>query len=249
MNISIGGTLTSDAAPPMLMVAATWQWDSAFMFALFGWKAAIAVLVNATVATVATFALRKHLHAPVAEGAVPEAPVALAVVLVHLLLLAGVVLFAHHPVAFLGLFLMFLGFTQAYERRQSPLILKEVLLVAFFLAGLVVLGGCCLTQAWLRGRVDRSGRLSAGDAWPDCDGGRGVLAALMVATPDRSRYGNARQESRSRAAPGYMQPILRGDAIPLPRTTAAHFFERQERGVSERSPRARECRVLTGSRP
>jgi Na+/H+ antiporter NhaD/arsenite permease-like protein len=40
---------------------------------------------------------------------------------------------------------MFLGFSQAYERYQSPLILKEALLVGFFLAGLVVLGG---VQSW-----------------------------------------------------------------------------------------------------
>lgn len=49
---------------------------------------------------------------------------------------------------FLGLFLMFLGFTQAYERHQSPLIIKEALLVGFFLAGLVVLGG--MQQWWLQ---------------------------------------------------------------------------------------------------
>jgi len=143
VNISIGGTLTSYAAPPVLMVASTWQWDSAFMLATFGWKAAVAVLVNATVAT---FVLRKHLNAaPSAADA--EAPVPPAVALVHLVLLAGIVLFAHHPVAFLGLFLMFLGFTQAYERHQSPLIIKEALLVGFFLAGLVVLGG--MQQWWL----------------------------------------------------------------------------------------------------
>lgn len=142
VNISIGGTLTSYAAPPVLMVAATWQWDSAFMFSNFGWKAAIAVVVNATIAT---FMLRTHLRAPDAEGTVAEAPVPVPVVLVHLVLLAGVVMFAHHPVAFLGLFLMFLGFTQAYDRHQSPLIIKEALLVAFFLAGLVVLGGM---QGW-----------------------------------------------------------------------------------------------------
>ena len=143
VNISIGGTLTSYAAPPVLMVASTWQWDSAFMFATFGWKAAVAVLVNATVAT---FVLRKHLGAaPSAADA--EAPVPPTVALVHLMLLAGIVLFAHHPVAFLGLFLMFLGFTQAYERHQSPLIIKEALLVGFFLAGLVVLGG--MQQWWL----------------------------------------------------------------------------------------------------
>ena len=77
-----------------------------------------------------------------------EEPVPLAVVLVHLALLAGVVLSAHHPVVFLGLFLMFLGFAQAYDRHQSPLIIKEALLVGFFLAGLVVLGG--LQQWWLQ---------------------------------------------------------------------------------------------------
>ncbi|MBT9489354.1 MAG: putative Na+/H+ antiporter [Rubrivivax sp.] len=142
VNISIGGTLTSYAAPPVLMVAATWQWESAFMFWAFGWKATLAVLLNATVATLV---LRRHLQAPAADGAAPEAPVPLPVVVVHLGLLAAVVLLAHHPVAFLALFLMFLGFTQAYQRHQSPLIIKEALLVAFFLAGLVVLGG---QQAW-----------------------------------------------------------------------------------------------------
>ena len=146
VNVSIGGTLTSYAAPPVLMVASTWQWDSAFMLATFGWKAAVAVVVNATVAT---FVLRKHLAAAPspANSELSEVPVPAAVALMHLALLAGIVLFAHHPVAFLGLFLMFLGFTQAYERHQSPLIIKEALLVGFFLAGLVVLGG--MQRWWL----------------------------------------------------------------------------------------------------
>ncbi|KRC30865.1 putative Na+/H+ antiporter [Acidovorax sp. Root219] len=145
VNVSIGGTLTSYAAPPVLMVATTWEWDSAFMLATFGWKAAIAVLVNATVCAAV---LRRHLlPAPDATTSrVPSVP--MAVVAVHLALLAGVVLFAHHPVVFLALFLMFLGYTQAYDKHQSPLIIKEALLVGFFLAGLVVLGG--MQQWWLQ---------------------------------------------------------------------------------------------------
>ncbi|CAO3909159.1 putative Na+/H+ antiporter [Achromobacter mucicolens] len=144
VNISIGGTLTAYAAPPVLMVAATWNWDSAFMLATFGWKAAIAVVVNATVAT---FMMRKYLLQLPAESMTrsERPPVPITVVLVHLVVLAAVVALAHHPVAFLGLFLMFLGFTQAYERHQNPLILKEALLVGFFLAGLVILGAM---QAW-----------------------------------------------------------------------------------------------------
>jgi hypothetical protein len=55
-------------------------------------------------------------------------------------------------VLFLGLFLFFLGYTQAYARFQSPLILKEGLLVGFFLAGLVVLGG--MQQWWLQPIVE-----------------------------------------------------------------------------------------------
>jgi len=147
VNVSIGGTLTAYAAPPVLMVAGTWQWSSAHMLATFGWKAAIAVLANATVCA---FLLRKHLPPACAleAGRQAQPPVSATVAAVHLLLLAGVVWFAHHPVVFLGLFLLFLGFTQAYERHQSPLILKEALLVGFFLAGLVVLGG--MQQWWLQ---------------------------------------------------------------------------------------------------
>lgn len=145
VNISIGGTLTSYAAPPVLMVASAWQWDTAFMASTFGWKAALAVLVNATVMVVF---LRKHLGATSQAPVPDEAPVPWQVSAIHLAFLAGVVTLAHHPVLFLGLFLFFLGYTQAYERFQSPLILKEGLLVGFFLAGLVVLGG--MQRWWLQ---------------------------------------------------------------------------------------------------
>ena len=148
VNISIGGTLTSFAAPPVLMVAAAWGWDSAFMATHFGWKAAIAVLINATGIT---WLLRRHLGSPNGDAhakPVARAKVPLLVTLIHIAVLAAVVAFAHHPVIFVGIFLLFLGFAQAYERHQSPLILKEALLVGFFLAGLVVLGG--MQKWWLQ---------------------------------------------------------------------------------------------------
>ena len=145
VNVSIGGTLTSFAAPPVLMVAATWDWSSAFMAATFGWKAAIAVVINATAIT---FLLRSHLRAKSPEPMAGVIRVPAVVSAIHLAFLAAVVAFAHHPVIFLGLFMLFLGFTHAYGRYQSQLILKEALLVAFFLAGLVVLGG--MQQWWLQ---------------------------------------------------------------------------------------------------
>ena len=69
----------------------------------------------------------------------------LSVTLIHASFLAAAVTFHHHPVVFMGLFLFFLGYTAAYPHYQSRLLLREALLVAFFLAGLVVLGG---KQAW-----------------------------------------------------------------------------------------------------
>lgn len=144
VNISIGGTLTPFAAPPVLMVASKWNWDVGFMMVNLGWKAALAVLVNAASAMLI---FRKALAHVAAESHESVAPVPFPIVMVHLAFLALVVFFSHHPTVFMGAFLFFLGFATAYERHQNPLILREALLVAFFLSGLVVLGG--LQQWWL----------------------------------------------------------------------------------------------------
>lgn len=144
VNISIGGTLTHFAAPPVLMVAGVWQWDTPFMLSNFGWKAAVAVLINATAITCL---FRRELTAlKVAETSTTQVP--LVVAGVHVAFLVGVIVFAHHPPMFLGLLLFFLGYTEAYKAHQDRLILREGLLVAFFLAGLVVLGG--LQRWWLQ---------------------------------------------------------------------------------------------------
>lgn len=142
VNVSIGGTVTAYAAPPVLMVAATWNWDSAFMASTFGWRALLAVVINATAAVVM---LGAHLTATVAPPPDQPRPVPLVIRLVHLGFLGAVVMLAHHPAMFLGVFLLFIGYTQAYDEHQSPLILREALLVGFFLAGLIVLGG---VQRW-----------------------------------------------------------------------------------------------------
>lgn len=145
VNVSIGGTLTSFAAPPVLMVAAKWNWDSWFMLSHIGWKAAVAVFVNAMVTTMVFGRELTRLPRSVKTN---DTDMPLWVMVVHMVFLAGVVTFAHHPAAFLGLLLFFIGFAQAYPKFQDErLLLREGLLVAFFLAGLVVLGG--QQQWWL----------------------------------------------------------------------------------------------------
>ncbi|MFM8927779.1 MAG: putative Na+/H+ antiporter [Rhodoluna sp.] len=141
VNVSIGGTLTPFAAPPILMVAATWNWDLIFMLNTFGWKALIAVILNASLLT---FLMRRELAGLSANSSV-QLTTPRTLVLVHLAFLLGIVVFAHHPVVFMGLLLFFIGYTAAYSIHQDPLILRQALLVAFFLAGLEVLGS---QQAW-----------------------------------------------------------------------------------------------------
>lgn len=116
------------------------------MMFTFGWKAAVAVLVNALVVTI-LFRKELCLLSAAPRQTVGEA-LPVTIIVIHLLFLAGVVVFTHHPAIFMGLFLLFLGVAHAYQEYQQRLLLREGLLVAFFLAGLEVLGG--QQQWWLQ---------------------------------------------------------------------------------------------------
>lgn len=153
VNVSIGGTLTNFAAPPVLMVAAKWQWDTVFMLTHIGWKAAVAVLINGIIVT---WLFRRELcEKGQCNRLASLASAPYTVTVIHLMFLVSVVLFAHHTEVFMGLFLFFLGYTEAYKAYQDRLILREGLLVAFFLGGLVVLGG--LQQWWLQSTLTSVG--------------------------------------------------------------------------------------------
>lgn len=150
VNISIGGVLTSYAAPPVLMVAQTFNWDTAFMASTFGWRAAVAVIINAALLT---FISRAALAE--APESIPQETqtkkgldVPVTVMMIHLVFLIGIVLSAHHTAIFLGMLMMFVGYATAYNKYQNPLMIREGLMVGFFLAGLVVLGG--LQKWWLQ---------------------------------------------------------------------------------------------------
>jgi hypothetical protein len=150
VNISVGGTLTHFAAPPVLMVAAPWKWDTAFMFVHFGWKAAVGVVV----ATAVYFAMfrrelaqlqAKRTASKGEKSPASELPVPSWITIVQLLFMGFTVFVAHYPPLFIGGFLFFLAFSQATAHHQGRLDLRAPLLVGFFLAGLVVHGGL---QAW-----------------------------------------------------------------------------------------------------
>jgi hypothetical protein len=151
VNVSIGGTLTHFAAPPVLMVASKWHWDLAYMAQHFGWRAAAAGAVS-TAMTVAWFwkELSQLKLEPDRSGRVP-----VWLTVLHLVFLALVVFFAHHADIFFGVFILFLGLVTATSEYQESLKLREGLLVGFFLAGLVTLGS--LQAYWLKPLIQSLG--------------------------------------------------------------------------------------------
>jgi Na+/H+ antiporter NhaD/arsenite permease-like protein len=155
VNVSVGGTLTNFAAPPVLMVAGKWEWTTAFMLSTFGAKAACAVLVNSLGVTLL---FRRQIAACAKRNEKSAQRVPAALVLLNALLPAAVVLTNHHPEVFMGLFLAFLGLAEAYRHHHDRLMLREGLLVAFFLAGLVVLGA--QQQWWLQEVLSHLGETS-----------------------------------------------------------------------------------------
>ena len=144
VNISIGGTLTHFAAPPVLMVAGKWGWGTWHMASQFGWRAVASCLCSTLLVVLCFW---KQLNA-VEVDTTQQQKVPGWLTGLHLMFLALVVAFAHHPDVFFGVFMMFLGLVTATKEYQDPLKLKEGLLVGFFLAGLVTMGS--LQEHWLR---------------------------------------------------------------------------------------------------
>lgn len=152
VHVSIGGTLTNFAAPPVLMVAKTWGWSTEHMLLHFGWKAALATAI-AAVGLVLIFTRELQRMTLKSDGEQLDSgeknlSVPVWVKAVHLATLAFVVATSHHSDVFFGGFVMFLGFAAVTKEYQEPLKLKESLLVGGFLAGLVTMGG--LQDWWLR---------------------------------------------------------------------------------------------------
>lgn len=152
VNVSIGGALTPFAAPPILMVAKTWGWDFSFIFTHFGWRSLSAVFLNAFCLVLF---FRKDLplsFSSLKENSLKQAehqhPIPFGVTFLHLVILTLIVLTAHYQSVFMGLFLFFLGITVATKKFHDQLRLRESLLVAFFLAGIIVFGA--FQKWWLQ---------------------------------------------------------------------------------------------------
>lgn len=144
--VSVGGVLTPFAAPPIIMVAREWNWDSAYMISMFGWKSALAIALSVAVYAFcfrkefSKMAMRENASRATGETAFPRW-----LVTAHIAFLAAAVALIHFPVPEIFLLLAFSAFVEITHRFQQKIHFRAPLLVAIFLASLVTHGSL---QSW-----------------------------------------------------------------------------------------------------
>jgi hypothetical protein len=163
VNVSVGGTLTQFAAPPMVMAAGPWHWDMMHMLTHFGWKAFLGIICSTLLYY---FMFRREFTAmnktnletarAMTQGGGSYIPPW--IMGAQILFLVYTVAVARYPALFIGGFLFFMAFAQATAHYQKKLDLRPPLLVGFFLAGLVVHGG--LQSWWLEPVLKSLGRVA-----------------------------------------------------------------------------------------
>lgn len=181
VNVSIGGTLTHFAAPPVLMVARPWGWDTPFMLQQFGWRAALAILASTCVYA---WIFRRDLAALVPGSREQTTGAPWWVTLVHTGLMGWTVVNAHNPLLIIGGLALFLLFASATSMHQGRLQVHGPVFVGIFLAGLVIHGGL---QAWwiqpLLARLSESG-LFLGAAVLTAFNDNALITFLATLVPD-----------------------------------------------------------------
>ncbi|MDH4262124.1 MAG: putative Na+/H+ antiporter [Spirochaetia bacterium] len=151
VNISVGGTLSHFAAPPVLMVAGKWGWGMTYMFTQIGWKAILGIVVS-NILYMLIFSkefskLEKTAKSPdhIDPWDERKDPIPAWIISFHVFFMAWTVFNAHNPPLFIGGFLFYLGLYQATLHHQNRNNMRSPLMVGFFLAGLVIHGGL---QGW-----------------------------------------------------------------------------------------------------
>lgn len=154
VNVSVGGTLSHFAAPPVLMVADPWNWDFTFMITHFGWKAVVGIVISnllyysifrSEFKRMDAYDPDENYEVSLIDWENRDDRIPFYVTLVHILIMVWTVFTAHYPQLFIPGFFTFLGFHMATAHHQNSINLRPPLLVGAFLAGLVVHGGL---QAW-----------------------------------------------------------------------------------------------------
>ena len=148
VNISVGGVLTQFASPPVVVVANAWDWNLVYMLSHFGWKAVIGIALSNSLYLALFWKEFVRLAAKVPDEELAQdarKSIPWHITALHILFLGWTVVTARYPVLVILGLLFFLAFVSATHPNQHAIALRPPLLVGFFLAALIIHGGC---QQW-----------------------------------------------------------------------------------------------------
>ncbi len=149
VNISVGGILTDFASPAVLVLAHAWDWTSLDLFLNFGWKAILGIVISNILywlyfrKEINALNDKKEILTQTSEGEIASIPYW--ITFIHILFIIWIVTISHYPAVFIASFLFFMGFHQITREHQYPIQIRQPMLIALFLAGLVIHGGL---QGW-----------------------------------------------------------------------------------------------------
>src|ERR1700740_3473993 len=148
VNISVGGVLTQFASPPVVIVARVWNWNLVHMLTNFGWKAIIGIILSNSLYLTVFRREFARIAANVPDEELDQEgrrPIPWQITGIHILFLCWTVANAHYPVLVVLGLIFFLAVVPAAPPNQQAFALRPPLLVGFFLAALIIHGGC---QQW-----------------------------------------------------------------------------------------------------
>lgn len=151
VNISIGGALTHFAAPVILIVAQKWNITTLYTLENFGLPVILSCFIVSMLYYLIFFKEFKRIDTKIdLENAnkpkeKPKLAVPVWIIMIHYGFIVWTVFNSHHPVLFLGGYLILIGFVLATVPYQNSINVRSPLLIGMFLAGLIIHGGL---QGW-----------------------------------------------------------------------------------------------------
>lgn len=194
VSVSLGGALTHFSAPPIIMVARSWGWDTPFMIAHFGWKSVLVIFASTFVYA---FLFRREFvsleNNRIMRGAESsiEKPPPNWIIGMHLLFLIAAVAVMHYLVLEMFLLLAFIAFVDITQRFQWEMKFRSPMLVAIFLGALVTHGS--LQTWWLEPileRLDSFALFAGGVLLTSFNDNAAItyLASLVPSFADETKY-------------------------------------------------------------
>lgn len=162
VNISVGGSLTNFAAPPILMIAKPWKWSLYYTFINFGVKALLGILISNIlyyIINIKEFGLlnNKIKKYYTINKYNQSSTIPYIITIINCLFLLFSIINMHYPTRMLLILILFWIYCKNTKKYNTTIDYKTPLLTSCFLFGLMIHGN--LQQWWIKNILSFNSRI------------------------------------------------------------------------------------------